>query len=179
MSNQEMTMEPSLESQILNGAAEMMNEQEICSDENGTFDDLPKNGLNDRIFRKFILLHHYDIGDQSVHFSIDSLSIQEVRDLAVYLQIKAEKLMEFSVILSNLSIAQYLEVHGAKIIEKTDDFNPVGMFLIDIYSERESRICGSNWCAEDYKSIDIKFGESASIFLKNSIEYENWNKTQI
>lgn len=128
------------------------------------FEVQPKTGET-----KYILMHHYDIGDRSVHFSVDGLTIQEVKDLAVYLQFKAENLLDDSVSLDNISVVQFLEIHGAKIIDQSvltkEDFNPLGMILIDMYDERESRICGNNWYAEKYDSFDLKYGEVAANFL--------------
>ena len=127
--------------------------------------------------REYILMHHYDIGDRSVHFSGEGLTIQEVKDLAVYIQFKAENLLSDTVSLSNITIAQFLETHGAKILKENVlsliGFNPLGMILIDMYEERESRICGNNWYAENYEAFDSKYGEAASTFLKAKSEGKN------
>lgn len=148
-----------------------------------TIEDLPELGLKSNLVHKYILMHHYDIGDRSVHFSVDDLTIQEVKDLAVYIQFKAENLLGDTVSLHNITIVQFLEIHGAKIIDECvlnkENFNPVGMILIDIYEERESRICGNNWYAEYYDSFDLKYGEVATNFLLEKSKGKNLDGTLI
>lgn len=168
---------------MIKGVTVKIDEIKNSSDRNITIEDLPELVLKANPVRKYILMHHYDIGDRSVHFSVDCLTIQEVKDLAVYIQFKAENLLDDTVSLDNITIVQFLEIHGAKIIDQCvlnkEDFDPVGMILIDMYDERESRICGNNWYAEHYDSFDIKFGEDATIFLKNKSDGKNWNGSMI
>lgn len=148
-----------------------------------TAEDFSQISLEPNLVRKYILVHHYDVGDCSVHFSGGGLTIQEVKDLAVYIQFKAENLLGDSVSLENITIAQFLEMHGAKIIDQCvlskDNFNPVGMILIDIYDERESRICGNSWYSDHYDSFDTKFGEVAASFLLEKSKGKNLDGTLI
>ena len=53
------------------------------------------------------------------------------------------------------------------------------MILIDMYEERESRICGNKWYAENYDAFDSKYGEAASAFLKGKSEGKNLDGTLI
>lgn len=148
-----------------------------------TIEDLPELGLKSKPVQKYILMHHYDIGDRSVHFSVDGLTIQEVKDLTAYIQFKAENLLDDTISLDNITIVQFLEIHGAKIIDQCvlnkKDFNPVGMILIDVYDERESRLCGNNWYAEKYDSFDLKYGEDATNFLLERSKGKNLDGTLI
>lgn len=53
------------------------------------------------------LHHHYDMGDHSVYFSFAHSELSAV-DLAVYLQIKAERLFNHSICLENPTILKFL-----------------------------------------------------------------------
>lgn len=164
------------------GVTTKIDEIKNSTDRNVKIEDLPEISLKVNQY-KYILMHHYDIGDSSVHFSFEGLTAQEVKDLAVYIQFKAENLLDDTVSLHNITIVQFLEIHGANIIDECvlnkENFNPVGMILIDMYEERESRICGNNWYAEHYESFDSKYGEVASIFQKSKSNGKNWNGSLI
>lgn len=131
--------------------------------------NLPENSPKESGSNHFILKHHYDIGDRSVLFSLDGLTEHEVKDLAVYLQFKAENLLDVTISLDNITIVQFLEHYGA-VIKSRDQSNlidPSDLTPIEMYYERESRICGNNWYAEHYSEFDAKYGVQATEFLKS------------
>lgn len=131
--------------------------------------NLPKNSPKDSGSNHYLLRHHYDIGDRSVFFSLDGLTEHEVKDLVVYLQFKAENLLDVTVSLDNITIVQFLEYYGA-VIKSRDQSNlidPSDIKPIEMYYERESRICGNNWYTEHYSEFDAKYGVQATEFLKS------------
>ena len=100
--------------------------------------------------KHFVLFHHYDIGDRSVLFTHESLSPEQVTELAIYLQFKAEQDLDDSVMVDNLTAVEYLQLHGAVVSEKRNDDTRLGKTLIDMHFERQNR-CGE-WFKEKYQT---------------------------
>lgn len=106
-----------------------------------------------------LIMHNYDIGDQGVFVEVPYLTIEQVKDLAVYLEFTAEKTDE-SYVVANIVIAQFLEKFGAKILQE----KPKKFHKIDMFFEREDR-CGT-WYHQDYEKYNQKYGVLANTFLK-------------
>ncbi|WP_390240653.1 hypothetical protein [Vibrio sp. R78045] len=105
------------------------------------------------------LHHHYDIGDQSVYFSFANSQFSAV-DLAVYVQIKAEELLDDSITLDNQTILRFLTLFGAK------EYNGKRQHCrkVDMYSDREFRT--KEWDECTFPKLDEVCGELAVAFLR-------------
>lgn len=106
--------------------------------------------------------HDYDIGDRWVFIKfLDLCKSEEVKNIAVYLQFKAEKIFHETITLDNMTIAQFLWLQGAKIL----DNQPHEFCVIDMYHDTTER-CGK-WYHHNFNEYDEKYGEQASKFLLN------------
>lgn len=105
------------------------------------------------------LYHHYDMGDHSVYFSFANSELFAV-DLAVYLQIKAERLFHHSICLEHSTILKFLTHFGAK------EYNGQRQYCrkIDMYSDRECPT--KEWYGCTFSKLDKVYGEMAVAFLK-------------
>jgi hypothetical protein len=66
----------------------------------------------------FRLTHEYDIGDRSIYFAFDESKIDETaKELAVFLQFKAEEMFDDSICLDHQTIMRFLSLFGAEQIE--------------------------------------------------------------
>lgn len=107
--------------------------------------------------------HNYDVGDRGVFIKFLDLSeSEEVKNIAVYLQFKAEEILDETITLDNMTIAQFLWLQGAKIL----DIEPHEFCEIDMFFDRSER-CGSKWYKHSFSEYDEKYGEQASKFLHN------------
>lgn len=107
--------------------------------------------------------HHYDIGDRGIFIKfLDTSKSEEVKNLAVYLQFKAEEILDETITLDNMTVAQFLWLHGAKILDKV----PNEFCEIDMYVDRSER-CGHKWYTQNFREYDEKYGEQATKFLVN------------
>lgn len=114
----------------------------------------------------FRVTHEYDIGDRSVYFSFDESQIDETaKELAVYLQFKAEHTIDDEIALDNVTIVRFLLLFGAKQLDSkpNDDVT-----TIDMYWDRE-RSCG-DWYLANYELLDEKYGDEAHEFLRSETE---------
>ena len=107
--------------------------------------------------------HNYDVGDRGIFIKFLDLSkSEEVKNIAVYLQFKAEEILDETITLDNMTIAQFLWLQGAKILDK----EPHEFCEIDMYIDRSER-CGSRWYQDSFNEYDKKYGEQATKFLLN------------
>ncbi|HGS5694439.1 TPA: hypothetical protein ACMDWD_003384 [Vibrio cholerae] len=114
----------------------------------------------------FRVTHEYDIGDRSVYFSFDESQIDETaKELAVYLQFKAEHAINDELALDNVTVVRFLILFGAKQLESEPNGD---ITTIDMYWDRE-RSCGP-WYLENYESLDEKYGDKAHEFLLSEVE---------
>lgn len=106
------------------------------------------------------ICHTYDIGDQTVFCSYSNFA-PSAADLAVFLQFKAEELIDEAVIVSHKTTAKYLELFGAQRIEA----KPCGTILsLDMYIEREQR-CGT-WFATRFVELGNQYSGITEAFIK-------------
>lgn len=104
--------------------------------------------------------HHYDVGDRGVFIKFLDLSkSEEVKNIAVYLQFKAEEILDESVTLDNITIVQFLTLLGAQIL----DNEPKEFYEIDMFYDRVDR-CIGRW--HEYRLYDEKYGKQATEYLK-------------
>ncbi|AKQ32518.1 MULTISPECIES: hypothetical protein [Acinetobacter] len=118
--------------------------------------------LNEVTMSAYQIKHNYDIGDRGIFIKfLDQPKSDEVKNLAIYLQFKAELILDESITLDNMTIAQFLWLQGAKIL----DNKPDTYCVIDMYFDRYER-CGE-WYRHSFSAYDEKYGEQASKFLIN------------
>ncbi len=109
----------------------------------------------------FRVKHAYDIGDQSIYFHINDTK-ENVTDLAVYIQFKAECMYGDTISLENVTIVRCLTLFGAQILS----VKPNGRLnTIDMYHDRQAR-CGE-WYANNYQRMDERYNHTLAEFLKN------------
>lgn len=112
----------------------------------------------------FRLTHEYDIGDRSIYFTFDESKIEEtVKELAVFLQFKAEEMFNDSICLDHQTIMKFLALFGAELIESKP--TNVSFNTIDMYWDRE-RSCG-DWYESSFSVLDKKYSDKAIAFLKS------------
>lgn len=127
----------------------------------------------------YSLMHAADIGDRSVKFTYDGITEDQVKDLASYIQFKAERLFDEYASLDNSTIVEFLALCGATMIDKNQLNEHSCLVGIDTYNEREDRICGSNWLTENFDRFDEKYDDTATTFLKSKVVGKNWHKDMI
>ena len=81
-------------------------------------------------------------------------------DLVAYIQFKAEALYGIDTALRNSTIAQFLTLVCAEVLEPDIDES---LHELDAYCAREGR-CG-DWYIENYKSLDNVYGELSEAHL--------------
>lgn len=118
-----------------------------------------------REYNFFRLTHEYDMGDRSLYFTFDATGLDvTAKELAVYLQFKAENMFDETISLGHITIIRFLSLFGAKQL----DTKPNEKFeTIDMYWDRESR-CG-DWYSGRFVYIDQKFNDKASAFLNAEV----------
>lgn len=137
-----------------------------------TYEEAVQNRMEDLIITaKYKLYHQYDTRDRSVCFEMSGMPISQVKNLAAYVQFKAEAILGDTVSLDNVTVVQFLVLHGAKIVQSFSDSESNDVYPIDIYSERESRICKyPRWYNSKYPILDSQYGESAeTLILEKSV----------
>jgi hypothetical protein len=103
--------------------------------------------------------HNYDIGDRGVFFEFhESYKTEEVKDLAVYLQFKAEEILDDTITLDNMTVAHFFELQGAKILEN----RPQEFCEIDMYYDCQGR---GKWYQQSFSEYDKKYGIQATEYL--------------
>ncbi|OIH11959.1 hypothetical protein A7M79_00275 [Acinetobacter baumannii] len=113
------------------------------------------------------ITHSYDALDQKVFIKVpDHINSEEVKSLAVYVQFKAEEMLDETITLSNMTVAQFLYLQGAKIL----DAEPQSFSEIDMYFARSDK-CGGRW--NDFSLYDEEYGEQASGFLLGKARGKN------
>lgn len=127
----------------------------------------------------YSLMHAADIGDRSVQFTFDALTEDQVKDLASYIQFKAERIFDEYACLDNSTVVEFLALCGAMMIDKNQLNEHVCLVGIDIYDEYEDRICGSNWLTENFNLFDKQYGDTASTFLSSKAVGKNWHEDMI
>lgn len=111
----------------------------------------------------FRVTHEYDIGDRSVYFTFDESMIEETaKELAIYLQFKAEDAVDDSISLDNITVVRFLELFGAKELKSKPNSD---LSTIDMYWDRE-RSCG-DWYLKKYETLNLKYSEKALEFLNS------------
>ncbi|MCX3035242.1 hypothetical protein OFK41_13620 [Acinetobacter baumannii] len=111
--------------------------------------------------------HYYDALDQKVFIKVpDHINREEVKSLAVYVQFKAEEILDETISLSNMTVAQFLYLQGAKIL----DTEPQNFSEIDMYFARSDK-CGGRW--NDFSLYDEKYGKQATNFLLGKARGKN------
>lgn len=126
----------------------------------------------------FKLTHEYDIGDQSVLFTFEGKDQEEIADLAVYLQLKAEELIDDAVGLQNITIVEFLLPYGAKIVKQAD-LGTIDISCVDLHNEREGRMCANTWYSDHYVRLDKEYGETATQYLACKSKGIRWEETLI
>lgn len=109
----------------------------------------------------FRLTHEYDIGDRSLYFTFDAGELDvTAKELAVYLQFKAEEMFDNSISLDHITIIRFLSLFSAKQLDSkpNEEFE-----TIDMYWDRESR-CG-DWYLGRFEDLDKKYNDKAIEFL--------------
>ncbi|WP_342609092.1 hypothetical protein [Vibrio tritonius] len=115
----------------------------------------------------FRLTHEYDIGDRSLYFTFDESKIEETaKELAVFLQFKAEEMFDNSICLDHQTIIKFLALFGAEQIESKPTNVPFN--TIDMYWDRE-RSCG-DWYKGSFGELDKKYSDKAIMFLKSEAD---------
>jgi hypothetical protein len=73
--------------------------------------------------KQFVLFHNYDIEDRSILFTHEGLSPEQVTELAIFLQFKAEEDLEYTAIVDNPTVVEFLHslfLLGLLFIKKSD-----------------------------------------------------------
>lgn len=112
----------------------------------------------------FRLTHEYDIGDRSLYFTFDASEPDvTAKELAVYLQFKAEDMFDNSICLDHITIIRFLSLFGAKQLDSKPEDSEFE--TIDMYWDRESS-CG-DWYSGRFGYLDKMYSDKASTFLKD------------
>lgn len=117
--------------------------------------------MSNSIFR---LKHEYDIGDRSIYFTFNENNTEETaKELAVFLQFKAEEMFDNSICLDHQTIMKFLSLFGAEQLESKPDNGVYN--VIDMYWDREQN-CG-DWYRGELIELDKKYSDRAVSFLKS------------
>lgn len=106
------------------------------------------------------LFNNDDVDDQAVYFSLPAIRLEQIKNLAVFIQFKAEEMFSDSVVLLNSEIVGYLKRFGAKVI----DTEPESFIEIEMKSDRDVR--NGDWRMETYKELDAVYGAKATVYLQ-------------
>lgn len=112
----------------------------------------------------FKLTHEYDIGDRSIYFVFDESKAEvTAKELAVFLQFKAENVLHDCIDLDHPIIMKFLALFGAEQI-KSIPAN-AAFITIDMFWDREE--CCGDWYNNIFGVLDKKYSEKATTLLKN------------
>lgn len=106
------------------------------------------------------IFHKHEVEIKPVCFTIPAIRLEQLKDLAVYIQFKAESLLNPSIVLNGEEILGYLKRFGAKIIDQSaDDFAE-----IDMFQDRVERL--GEWRAEVFPKLDETYGPKATAYIQ-------------
>lgn len=106
------------------------------------------------------LFHKHELSIQPVYFSIHTLHLEQLKDLIIYIQFKAEQRISSDVVLNGPEILGYLKRFGAKMLSHEPD----NYIEIDLYQGRVDRL--GEWKNETFNKLDETYGVKANIYIE-------------
>lgn len=106
------------------------------------------------------IFHKHEVEIKPVCFTVPTIRLEQLKDLAVYIQFKAEILLNPSIVLDGEEILGYLKRFGAKIIDhSSEEFEE-----IDMFQERLDRL--GDWESDVFPKLDETYGPKATAYIK-------------